>query len=219
MRRDVQDAEIVSFPGDNGRPVLVSTMRPWPDVLVKTWLVPPSSSPADGSEDDTPNWHLRVHRIETGRDLMSAEGGFAILGTNSWNGRFLTALEEGGQQLGEEKGKEGTIETPSSASVVSRAGVSGVRDLLAGGGGSGRSERKGGICFADANSNLIEARTLLPCLYGDLKAGETVWFVSGVFALPAGSGSGIGAERKWREQWESGVEVPAWVREMIEGEK
>ena len=135
---------------------------------------------------------------------MSAEGGFAILGTNSRNGRFLTALSsaDGGQV------EEGTIEDPSSAAVISRAGASGVRDFP---GGNAASERKGGVCFADANSNLIEARTLLPCLYGDLEAGSTAWFVSGVFALPAGEGW----KGEWRKQWEAGVKVPGWVGEMV----
>lgn len=204
MRRDVQDAEILSFPEETDRPVLFSTMKPWPDVSVKTWLVPPTD------EDDAPNWHLRVHRIDTGRDLMSAEGGFAILGTNSKNGRFLTALssEDGGQA------EQGTIEDPSSAAVVSRAGASGVRDLS---GANAESGRKGGVCFADANSNLIEARTLLPCLYGDLKAGSTTWFVSGVFALPAGVESD-GWKAEWRKQWEEGIKLPGWVGEMVGSE-
>ena len=40
--------------------------RPWPDVLVETWLVPASP------------WHLRIHRITTPRPLQTKEGGFAI---------------------------------------------------------------------------------------------------------------------------------------------
>jgi len=145
---------------------------------------------------------------------MSAEGGFAILGTNSRNGRFLTALASSSEDGGQPE-EEGTIEDPSSAAVVSRAGASGVRDLS---GGNTASGRKGGVCFADANSNLIEARTLLPCLYGDLKAGSVTWFVSGVFALPAGVESD-GWKGEWRKQWEGGVKVPGWVGEMVGSER
>jgi len=207
MRRDVQDAEIVSFPGDNDRPVLFSTMKPWPDVKVSTWLVPPPSADDAGDEGNTPNWHLRIHKIETGRDLISAEGGFAIKGTNSWNGRFLTA----GSSFSEEH-QEGILGTPTSAAVVSCAGVSGVADLSP-------TQRDGQVLHADANSNLIEARTLLPVLYGDLVAGSTRWFVSGVFGLPAGAGTnGEGESWKkgeWKKQWEAGVEVPKWAEEMI----
>ena len=205
MRRDVQDAEIISFPGDNDRPVLFSTMKPWPDVKVSTWLVPPPSADDAGDEGNTPNWHLRIHKIETGRDLISAEGGFAIKGTNSWNGRFLTA----GSSFSEEH-QEGILGTPTSAAVVSCAGVSGVADLSP-------TQRDGQVLHADANSNLIEARTLLPVLYGDLVAGSTRWFVSGVFGLPA-TGS-AGGDVEWKKQWEGGVKVPGWVGEMVGGKE
>ncbi len=39
--------------------------RPWPDVTIETWLIPRGE------------WHLRVHRITTARELWTAEGGFA----------------------------------------------------------------------------------------------------------------------------------------------
>jgi hypothetical protein len=187
MRRDVQDAQITTFPGDNDRPVLFSTMKPWPDVKVSTWLVPPPAE-EDGEQEGSPNWHLRIHKIESGRDLVSAEGGFAIKGTNSWNGRVLTSAFD-------EEHQEGTLETPVSAAVVSRAGVSGVRDLSP-------VQRDGQVLHADANSNLVEAR----------------WFGAGVFGLPAGVGSDAW-KGEWRKQWEAGVKVPGWVEEMVKGEK
>lgn len=40
--------------------------RPWPEVLVRTWLVP-----ADA-------WHVRIHAIQSPYALHSAEGGFAL---------------------------------------------------------------------------------------------------------------------------------------------
>jgi hypothetical protein len=213
MRRDVQDAEIMTFPGDNDRPVLFSSMKPWPDVKVETWLVPPPD--VEGAEDGAPNWHLRVHKIVTGRDLMSAEGGFAIKGTNSWNGRVLTPFSSSSENQSQEENdlqQEGTLSTPTSAAIVSRAGVSGVLDLSP---SSEAAKRTGGVLHPEANSNLIEARTLVPCLYGDLKAGETGWFVAGVFGLPAGGSDGEGWKGEWRKQWEGGVEVPGWVGEMV----
>jgi len=45
---------------------LYSRWRPFPDVVVETWLVPAAP------------WHIRVHRISTQRSLQTAEGGFAI---------------------------------------------------------------------------------------------------------------------------------------------
>jgi hypothetical protein len=45
---------------------LFARWRPWPDVLVETWLLPASP------------WHIRVHRITTPRPLHATEGGFAV---------------------------------------------------------------------------------------------------------------------------------------------
>jgi len=45
---------------------LYSRWRPFPDVVVETWLIPAAP------------WHIRVHRISTPRSLQTAEGGFAI---------------------------------------------------------------------------------------------------------------------------------------------
>ncbi|WP_248517971.1 DUF2264 domain-containing protein [Salinarchaeum laminariae] len=43
---------------------LASRWRPWDSVTVDTWLVPSGS------------WHVRVHQLETQRELESVEGGF-----------------------------------------------------------------------------------------------------------------------------------------------
>ena len=40
---------------------------PWREVQVSTWLIPCG------------DWHLRVHRIHTARELHSVEGGFAVM--------------------------------------------------------------------------------------------------------------------------------------------
>ncbi|CAK3884665.1 Hypothetical predicted protein [Lecanosticta acicola] len=190
MRRAVENAEILE---KDGVPVLYSTMQPWQDVLVQSWLIPPG--------DETPNWHVRLHRIKTGRDLQSAEGGFAIAGTRIRDGRMLTALSEGSPP------NEGTSAWGSQAFVLSRAGISGIAELL-----MPESHRKGGICNADANSNLIEPRTLLPIVSSDLNAGSTTWFATAVFAVPA---TVEGWQSSWREQWERQPVLPRWVREML----
>lgn len=59
VRRATSDHEI----GDRH---IASTWEPWPDVVVRTWLVA------------APPWHLRVHRIRSVRALSSIEGGFAV---------------------------------------------------------------------------------------------------------------------------------------------
>jgi hypothetical protein len=45
---------------------VLSTWEPWPDVAIRTWLVPLG------------NWHVRVHEIDSGRALEAAEGGFSL---------------------------------------------------------------------------------------------------------------------------------------------
>lgn len=190
LRRDVLDAEILT---KDGAPVLYSRMLPWKDVQIKTWLLPPA--------EESPSWHLRVHCVEAGRDVQSAEGGFAILGTRERDGRVLGPLDE-------EFPNEGTVVEGGAALTVSKAGAVGIVELLAGG-------RTASILDADANSNLIESRTNIPCLHADLHAGETRWFVTGVFAMPAFDGW----EGEWREGWEKRPVVPGWLRELIEGGK
>lgn len=194
MRREVEDAQIIE---KDNQPVLYSAMHPWPDVEVSSWLLPPT--------DEAPNWHIRVHKITTGRDLQSAEGGFAILGTYSKTGRTLQALTDSSPN-------EGTAECGNGACIVSRAGASAVSDLS----NDPENGRKGGICHAEANSNLIEPRTLLPTLYQDLKAGSSTWFLSGVFALPS-SAPQWDLEGRWKREWDGKPIVPGWVREMLEG--
>jgi hypothetical protein len=54
--------EVALIAGDR----LYARWRPWPDVMVETWLVPANP------------WHIRLHRIVTPRILQSTEGGFAI---------------------------------------------------------------------------------------------------------------------------------------------
>ena len=149
--------------------------------------------------DEAPNWHLRLHSVKTGRDLESAEGGFAILGVRQKDGRALTALTEASPN-------EGTHAAAGNAVVVSRAGASGVADVLP------ENGRKGGVCIVDANSNLIESRTLLPTVYADLKAGSTTWFATAVFAMPA---SYDGWQGKWKAQWDKQPKLPQWAQELV----
>ncbi len=46
----------IAPPATGSAPVLVSIWKPFPDVTIRTSLIPPSP--------ETPNWHLRAHRIE-----------------------------------------------------------------------------------------------------------------------------------------------------------
>ena len=131
-------------------------------------------------------WHLRVHRIKSGRKLTSDS---RSTDREAMKGRLNRALE---RQLERSEGAEGR--------AASRAGVSGIADL-----GTGRT---GQVLRVDANSDLIEARAVLLTLMAECDKGEEqgVWYVSGVFAIP--SSGDLGASKGWMKEWERRPTVP-----------
>lgn len=182
-RRKTQEARF-----ENGN--LRSTWYPWPDVEVETWLVPPTET--------TPLWHLRIHRLRTGRKLQTADGGFAIFGQRG-DGRHLDALESKGNE------SFGTFEEGGAARAASRAGASGIVALEVG------PIRRGQVLRLDPNSNLIEARTVLPTLRADIEPSEKdVWLVTAVFGLPSTSENGLSAG--WSSSWEEKPPIPDFVK-------
>ncbi|MBB6635151.1 DUF2264 domain-containing protein [Cohnella thailandensis] len=109
--------------------LLYSRWKPWTDVEVRTWIV--AGLPR----------HLRVHRIETGRPLDVAEGGFAL-----------------GLQDDTRQHAEGLRATASgslgTSSIVSLAGYD-------------RAE----AVHAQPNTNVLHPRTVIPMLLGSLEPG------------------------------------------------
>ncbi|KAK1138751.1 hypothetical protein N8T08_002016 [Aspergillus melleus] len=173
-------------------PILVSEWKPWPDVEVETFLIPPS--------DDSENWHIRAHRVRTGRALMTSEGAFAVYGCRKDNGRILGPFTE--------QSEEGTLHESRRALTVSSAGAIGIVELQA------HVERAGRIVLADPNSNLLHGRTLLPSLGADLPSGTDCWFVSAVFAMPEKEKN----TNRWREGWDKPPVIPQWlVQQMTVG--
>jgi hypothetical protein len=187
-RRVAIDARFEEF---EGVPVIVSGWAPWVDVSVETYLIPPS--------EESPNWHIRAHRVRSGRALMTSEGAFAIYACRSDNGRFLTPLtsDDG----------EGTVENDDGALAISSAGVVGIRELHA------ASQRQGRIVLADPNSNIMHGRTMLPSLAADVPSESPLWFVTAVFAI---SGGNAGWRDGWREKWERKPSMPRWLKEKVE---
>jgi Uncharacterized protein conserved in bacteria (DUF2264) len=187
MRRDMDgDSHIENY---YGLPVLISSMKLWKDVQIQTYLIPPS--------EENENWHLRAHRITTGRDIMTAEGGFAVYACQESDGRLLTSLNNN---------KEGWTTNGNEAVIVSRSGAVGVLELLL-------TKRCGNILAADANSNLVEARSTLPYLQADFSAGETCWMVTAVFAMPS---SVNGWREKWQKGWSNKPVTPIWLLDKIQ---
>ncbi|KAH8083764.1 hypothetical protein BXZ70DRAFT_978971 [Cristinia sonorae] len=188
-RRETREAR---FEGQNGK-WLRSMWYPWKDVEVETWLVPPT--------DAAPLWHLRIHRVKTRRELLSAEGGFAIYGQQQKNDRALEPST--GEAFG-------TFENGVEARAASKAGVSGIAEI------GGRTSRKGRAIRTDANTNLMVPRAVLPTLVDEHQAdGKDVWFVTAVFGLPS-VGTEIGAAPGWEAEWKKRPTVPEEIARLIQ---
>ena len=188
VRRVTEDAR---FESDGSTTWLRSLWRPWPDVAVETFLVPPSAA--------APLWHLRVHRIRAARPLLSAEGGWAVFGQGAGDRALEPATGEA----------FGTLERGGEARAASRAGVVGIAELRAHPGRVGRAMR------TDANTNLMVPRAVMPTLMETHAAQDgDIWLVTGVFGLPAVAGQ-EGATPGWEAEWEKRPVVPVAIAALM----
>lgn len=124
--------------------------QPWKDVSVTTWLLPGLP------------WHVRIHRIESGRRLDTVDGGFAL------------GLHEEGSPGAEALAAHCGAE---AAFVQNGNGASGIRSLL----GNSRPL----LVYPQTNTNLLHARTVLPMLQTSVEKGVT-WLASAVYGHGAG---------------------------------
>lgn len=111
--------------------LLHSRWTPFPGVEVETWLLA------------RPPWHVRAHRLITGRSLRSAEGGFAV-----------------GRDVPPRRSRTG----PGQARVDSPAGMCLIDDLA--------GARDGRLVEALPGTNVLAPRTLIPTLLGTHPPGE-----------------------------------------------
>ncbi|KAI9757732.1 MAG: hypothetical protein M4579_003357 [Chaenotheca gracillima] len=174
-----------------GSAVLISDWKPWPDVSVESYLLPPVEA--------TPNWHIRVHRIRTGRALKTTEGAFALSGTVEKTGRDLGVYSIGST--------EGRYDSTNETFAVSRSGAVGIAELE-----PSKGAREGSVMNADANSNLLFNRSVLPVLSTDLRAGEVRSFVTAVYAMPS---SVDNWSSSWRSGWDQKPTPPKWLKELL----
>ncbi|KAI1776374.1 hypothetical protein F4818DRAFT_378891 [Hypoxylon cercidicola] len=185
-----------------GAPVLVSVWKPYPDVAVRTTLVPPAP--------DAPNWHLRAHRVAAGREVMTADGSFAICNQRAADGRYLDPYDAarcegthpkiiGNYDLytpdGWSAGREGAFAVSKGA-----VGIKALEDDIG---------RAANLVNADPNSNLVESRTVIPTLQHTIKQGETVWYVSAIYAKPSGEGV---PKETYLDGWEKPPQIPGWLK-------
>lgn len=136
-------------------------------------------SPLPGVEIETQliaanPWHLRIHTITTNQPLLTAEGGFAI-------GRNRTKDE------GE------LLITDDRAVATLPWGVSGIVNL--------QGQRKATLVQAEANTNAMANRTLIPTLEGELPPG-THRLVAAVYA--GNNPIGYSKNNPSRKNWKSG---------------
>lgn len=157
------------------------------DVTVETYLIPPptSSSP----------FHTRVHKITSARAILAADSGFAI---HSHTGpieseRRMPVLKAPSED------QYGRFENKHSGIATSRAGISGVADLLRTG--------RGRVHDADGNSNTNFARTVIPSIVSQVN-GEK-WLATRVFAIP-----GESVTKGWLKEWESSQKGWDSIEEM-----
>jgi hypothetical protein len=185
VRRRPLNARLETF---EGTPVLISEWRPWRDVEVETYLLPPS--------EDTPNWHLRVHRITSGeRALKTSEGAFALNGVAVKDERELQAMNA--------ENTEGRQVGSGEAVTVTRGGAVGIVEL------GQQPTRTGQVLDEDANSNLMESRSVLPSLAMDVPANTATWLATAVFAMPASVAS---YQVEWQQGWTRRPQIPEWLR-------
>lgn len=188
LRRVAIEARIETY---EGSPVLISGWKPWSDVSVDTFLLPPT--------EPAPNWHLRVHHVTTQRTLRTCEGAFALYGTREIDGRELEPLST--------DSSEGRHATDHEALALSRAGAVGIVELAR------EASRTGKVLDADANGNLVDSRTVLPSLLLELQAGQDLWLATAVFAVPSSVESW---QKLWRTGWEKQPTIPGWLRRRME---
>jgi len=176
--------------------VISSEWKPWPDVHVKTWLIPPES-PRSG-------FHVRVHRISTGRFLKTVDAGFATDGQQGAEAFYRTLPVADTSTLSSAPGKVGRWETSGEALAVSSRGVVGVVDL------STNLKRDATVLALDANSHIIFPRPVAPLLSHDLLPSATAqWLVTAVFAVPFGEGTPV----DWLPLWKNLPESPSFVQQ------
>lgn len=197
VRRVAQDAAIH---GSKEEVYLHSVWTPWTDVEVETWLFPPTTV--------APCWYLRVHRIKTARTLRSSEGSWPLYGQGK-DGRALVQVFSGERS-------EGGLETVGAVRAETAAGVVGAVEIpITTTSSSTPSPRQGQIIQADANSNLIESRSVLPSLRGIHAQGTEQWFATGVFGIPVNIGEKE-VDPVWKDEWVKRPVVPDIIQQKMQ---
>ena len=130
-----------------------SIWQPWPDVKVTTILVCLGA------------WHLRLHRIESGRSLYAAEGGFSVP-------RYREPWFQNGDKMADADSKEAppvqNMAKAHGAMVSFPLGASQIQAL------EENSNRSGTILIPAPNLNVLFPHSVIPVLEGKIEKGTTI---------------------------------------------
>lgn len=216
--KTIGETEFVTVPLDGPSSeqtaALVSRWRPWKneEVEIETTLVAPCHR--------WPDWHVRVHRIQCSdnaavESLTTVEGGFAIDGENTIDGRMIQPHHVISDGMLPNASSSGFATESSMASlVVSAAGASGVVDLSAS--CASMSEVKGEMLTPDPNTNLVSRRTLIPTIkhIGKVEAGGNAILATAVFAVSFSKSKSILSQHEIQRRW---TQRPSFIRNTKSG--
>ncbi|WP_190279408.1 DUF2264 domain-containing protein [Ornithinibacillus gellani] len=133
VRRQCEQVQITEH-------AIYSLWRPWKDVQIETWLIPVNG------------WDIRIHHIETDRELHGAEGGFSVPVADPYAGNMK----------------------PDQSFTKTKFGASGMIDLC-----QNRSLKR---VRSSPNTNLLYANVCeIPTLVGDIPKGKH-WLAAAVYA-------------------------------------
>ncbi|KAG8918723.1 hypothetical protein FRC01_001691 [Tulasnella sp. 417] len=218
VRRVPLDAKIIREEGEGAKGVaLYARWDAWKDVDVQTWLVPVTGE-VDGSKEG--DWHIRIHRITTGRELWTSDGGFSVRAQSSVGShRRLNGWDEDNDEglevrtpeesTGDDAAKEATI----SALIRSSVGTTGIASISWSPSDASTPPPSAQVIHTAPNSSIMFSHSAIPAIRHHLAPREEpYWLVSGVFAL-----SGKSKEDGWREAWKAGpnLVVPEWLASAL----
>lgn len=128
---------------------LFSKWKPFKDVQVETWMAPLNRG----------RWHIRVHKITTGRILRAVEGGFPL----PFGDDFYPLPGDGERK------------SSGESALTTKQGISRIVDSAL--------VRPGQIVIASPNANIMHPRVVVPTLLSEHNTGES-WIGCLVHADP-----------------------------------
>ncbi len=160
-----------------GSPWAASVWAPWSDVLVKTWLFPWGA------------WHLRLHEIDSGRELECVEGGFSLPDPGRREDSVYPILLGRSDADGRRAAVDG-----EGLCALAQGSCSGILDIPLG----GPSPRKAELHKPEPNLNILHPRVRIPILRGRVPKGRSI-LACAVYADVLGEGGAGSAEAAWSD--------------------